>query len=181
MQKPCLTPFLSQNHFGDLDGGHYTAFCKNSVTQAWYSFYDTRVSEIPDTSVQTATAYLLFYSCQPFSMPIQKHRSQDSALITANQPPGTAVQCVLSLNPYNLFTALRSVSLTDGLHKTSKPKKTQSLLTKGGMCGHHGSLRTVGSEGQCLMRRVPIIIYFISTKLFSKNLFCICVHMEVRG
>ncbi|XP_049637668.1 inactive ubiquitin carboxyl-terminal hydrolase 50 [Suncus etruscus] len=60
------------NHFGDLDGGHYTAFCKNSGTQAWYSFDDTRVSEIPDTSVQTATAYLLFYSCQPFSIPIQK-------------------------------------------------------------------------------------------------------------
>ncbi|XP_058283191.1 inactive ubiquitin carboxyl-terminal hydrolase 50 [Hylobates moloch] len=60
------------NHFGDLDGGHYTAFCKNSVTQAWYSFDDTRVSEIPDTSVQNATVYLLFYSCQPFSIPIQK-------------------------------------------------------------------------------------------------------------
>ncbi|XP_019297684.2 inactive ubiquitin carboxyl-terminal hydrolase 50 isoform X1 [Panthera pardus] len=63
------------NHFGDLDGGHYTAFCKNSVTQAWYSFDDTRVSEIPDTSVQTATAYLLFYSCQPFSIPIKKCKS----------------------------------------------------------------------------------------------------------
>ncbi|KAL4692941.1 hypothetical protein H8959_016751 [Pygathrix nigripes] len=64
---------LRKNHFGDLDGGHYTAFCKNSFTQAWYSFDDTRVSEIPDTSVQNATAYLLFYSCQPFSIPIQKH------------------------------------------------------------------------------------------------------------
>ncbi|XP_042132097.2 ubiquitin carboxyl-terminal hydrolase 50 isoform X2 [Peromyscus maniculatus bairdii] len=63
------------NHFGDLDGGHYTAFCKNAVTQAWYSFDDTRVSEIPDTSVQTATAYLLFYSCQPFSIPIQTRKS----------------------------------------------------------------------------------------------------------
>ncbi|ELV10629.1 inactive ubiquitin carboxyl-terminal hydrolase 50 isoform X2 [Tupaia chinensis] len=60
------------NHFGDLDGGHYTAFCKNSVTQAWYSFDDTRVSEIPDSSVQTATAYLLFYSCQPLSIPTKK-------------------------------------------------------------------------------------------------------------
>ncbi|KAK2491991.1 hypothetical protein MC885_005911, partial [Smutsia gigantea] len=62
----------ARNHFGDLDGGHHTAFCKNSVTHAWYSFDDTRVSEIPDTLVQTATAYLLFYSCQPFSIPIQK-------------------------------------------------------------------------------------------------------------
>ncbi|EHB17941.1 Putative ubiquitin carboxyl-terminal hydrolase 50 [Heterocephalus glaber] len=51
------------NHFGDLDGGYYTAFCRNSATQAWYSFDDTRVSEIPDTLVQTTTAYLLFYSC----------------------------------------------------------------------------------------------------------------------
>ncbi|KAM8783842.1 ubiquitin carboxyl-terminal hydrolase 50 [Rhynchonycteris naso] len=63
------------NHFGDLDGGHYTAFCKNSVTQAWFSFDDSRVSEIPDTSVQTATAYLLFYSCQPFSIPTEKCKS----------------------------------------------------------------------------------------------------------
>ncbi|XP_006831718.1 PREDICTED: putative ubiquitin carboxyl-terminal hydrolase 50-like [Chrysochloris asiatica] len=63
------------NHFGDLDGGHYTAFCKNSVSQAWYSFDDTRVSEIPKASVQTATAYLLFYSCQPFSVPIQQCKS----------------------------------------------------------------------------------------------------------
>ncbi|XP_004639115.1 inactive ubiquitin carboxyl-terminal hydrolase 50 [Octodon degus] len=60
------------NHFGDLDSGHYTAFCKNSETQAWYSFDDTRVSEIPATSVQTTTAYLLFYSCQPFSNPTLK-------------------------------------------------------------------------------------------------------------
>lgn len=86
------------------------------------------------------------------------------------------LQCnvVLSLNPYNLLTSLRSVNLTDGLYKTSEPKKTQSLLTKGGMeamRGHHGSLRTVGSKGQCLMRRVPITIYFIITKLFSKNFY----------
>uniref|UniRef100_A0A2R9CL76 Ubiquitin carboxyl-terminal hydrolase 50 n=1 Tax=Pan paniscus TaxID=9597 RepID=A0A2R9CL76_PANPA len=60
------------NHSGDLEGGHYTAFYKNSVTQAWYSFDNTRVSEIPDTSIQNAMAYLLFYSCQPFSIPIQK-------------------------------------------------------------------------------------------------------------
>ncbi|XP_012400867.1 inactive ubiquitin carboxyl-terminal hydrolase 50 isoform X2 [Antechinus flavipes] len=60
------------NHFGDLDGGHYTAFCKNTVNQTWYSFDDTRVCEIPDSAVQTAAAYLLFYSCQPFSIPTPK-------------------------------------------------------------------------------------------------------------
>uniref|UniRef100_A0A2K5Q2G1 ubiquitinyl hydrolase 1 n=1 Tax=Cebus imitator TaxID=2715852 RepID=A0A2K5Q2G1_CEBIM len=77
LAKLDLTPYISPifwkhpkynlcavvNNFGDLDGGHYAAFCKNSVTQAWYSF---------GTSVQNATAYLLFYSCQPFSIPTQK-------------------------------------------------------------------------------------------------------------
>ncbi|XP_063104707.1 inactive ubiquitin carboxyl-terminal hydrolase 50 isoform X1 [Cavia porcellus] len=63
------------NHFGDLDGGHYTASCRNSVTQAWYSFDDTRVSEIPAPLVQTSMAYLLFYSWQPFSKATQKCRS----------------------------------------------------------------------------------------------------------
>lgn len=78
------------------------------------------------------------------------------------------MQCVLSLNPYNLLTSLRSVSLTDGLYKTSEHKKTQVLAHS----GQHGrSLRTVGSKGQCLMQQVPITIYFISTKLFSKNFY----------
>ncbi|XP_075388419.1 ubiquitin carboxyl-terminal hydrolase 50 [Tenrec ecaudatus] len=62
------------NHFGDLDGGHYTAFCKSSGTQTWFSFDDSRVSEIPGSAVQTSTAYLLFYSCQPFSIPVRQCR-----------------------------------------------------------------------------------------------------------
>ncbi|XP_019359690.1 PREDICTED: inactive ubiquitin carboxyl-terminal hydrolase 50 [Gavialis gangeticus] len=61
------------NHFGYLDGGHYTAFCKHTVTQNWYSFDDSQVTEIPHSSVQSAAAYLLFYSCQAFSVPTRKH------------------------------------------------------------------------------------------------------------
>uniref|UniRef100_A0A8B9P665 Ubiquitin carboxyl-terminal hydrolase 50 n=1 Tax=Apteryx owenii TaxID=8824 RepID=A0A8B9P665_APTOW len=57
------------NHFGFLDGGHYTAFCKHSVTKSWYSFDDSQITAIPNSSVQTAAAYLLFYTCQAFSAP----------------------------------------------------------------------------------------------------------------
>ncbi|XP_025035361.1 ubiquitin carboxyl-terminal hydrolase 50 isoform X3 [Pelodiscus sinensis] len=57
------------NHFGYLDGGHYTAFCKHTLTQNWYSFDDAQVSEIPQSSVQSAAAYLLFYTCKAFSVP----------------------------------------------------------------------------------------------------------------
>ncbi|NXT26594.1 UBP50 hydrolase, partial [Syrrhaptes paradoxus] len=49
------------NHVGFLDDGHYTAFCKHSVTENWYSFDDAQIAEIPDSLVQTDTAYLLFY------------------------------------------------------------------------------------------------------------------------
>ncbi|NWV19993.1 UBP50 hydrolase, partial [Origma solitaria] len=49
------------NHAGDLDYGHYTAFCKHSVTKHWYSFDDAQVIKIPDSAVQADTAYLLFY------------------------------------------------------------------------------------------------------------------------
>nr|XP_042701606.1 inactive ubiquitin carboxyl-terminal hydrolase 50 [Chrysemys picta bellii] len=62
------------NHFGYLDGGHYTAFCKHTLSQNWYSFDDAQVSEIPQASVQSAAAYLLFYSCKAFSVPTKPHK-----------------------------------------------------------------------------------------------------------
>ncbi|XP_029872165.1 inactive ubiquitin carboxyl-terminal hydrolase 50 [Aquila chrysaetos chrysaetos] len=52
------------NHSGFLDDGHYTAFCKHSVTKNWYSFDDAQITKIPNASVQSDTAYLLFYTCQ---------------------------------------------------------------------------------------------------------------------
>ncbi|NXL59397.1 UBP50 hydrolase, partial [Chordeiles acutipennis] len=49
------------NHSGSLDDGHYVAFCKHSVTKNWYSCDDAQITTIPNSSVQTDTAYLLFY------------------------------------------------------------------------------------------------------------------------
>ncbi|XP_038623133.1 inactive ubiquitin carboxyl-terminal hydrolase 50 [Tachyglossus aculeatus] len=68
-KHPKYTLWAVVNHFGDLDGGHYTAFCKHAGTQSWFSFDDTRVLAVPEAAVQTAAAYLLCYSCQPFSAP----------------------------------------------------------------------------------------------------------------
>ncbi|XP_068266627.1 ubiquitin carboxyl-terminal hydrolase 50 [Nyctibius grandis] len=62
------------NHSGLLNYGHYTAFCKHSVTKNWYSFDDEEITKIPNSAVQThqtQTAYLLFYACQAFSAPIK--------------------------------------------------------------------------------------------------------------
>lgn len=49
------------NHYGHLDGGHYTAFCKLE-NQRWYTFDDSNVSEMKDTDVCGQAAYILFYA-----------------------------------------------------------------------------------------------------------------------
>uniref|UniRef100_A0A8C3RQH2 Ubiquitin carboxyl-terminal hydrolase 8 n=1 Tax=Chelydra serpentina TaxID=8475 RepID=A0A8C3RQH2_CHESE len=53
---------LFSNHYGGLDGGHYTAYCRNATKQRWYKFDDHEVSEISASSVKSSAAYILFYT-----------------------------------------------------------------------------------------------------------------------
>lgn len=48
------------NHYGTLEGGHYTAYCKNGAK--WYKFDDQDVNEISRDEVKSANAYILFYA-----------------------------------------------------------------------------------------------------------------------
>lgn len=49
------------NHHGNMHGGHYTAYCKNSIDSQWYCFDDSEVSAVADDDVCQQTAYILFY------------------------------------------------------------------------------------------------------------------------
>ncbi|XP_076000291.1 ubiquitin carboxyl-terminal hydrolase 31 [Genypterus blacodes] len=49
------------NHHGNMHGGHYTAYCKNSIDGQWYCFDDSEVSPLADDDVCQQTAYILFY------------------------------------------------------------------------------------------------------------------------
>ncbi|KAF5908163.1 ubiquitin carboxyl-terminal hydrolase 43-like, partial [Clarias magur] len=49
------------NHHGGMHGGHYTAYCRNSVDGQWYSFDDSSVEPVPEGEVCTRGAYILFY------------------------------------------------------------------------------------------------------------------------
>ncbi|KAM8961294.1 ubiquitin carboxyl-terminal hydrolase 31 [Pelodytes ibericus] len=49
------------NHHGTMQGGHYTAYCKNSVDGLWYCFDDSEVQSLPEDDVCKQTAYILFY------------------------------------------------------------------------------------------------------------------------
>ena len=49
------------NHYGTLSGGHYTAYCKNFLSNEWHEFDDSRVSKINPRDAVTESAYVLFY------------------------------------------------------------------------------------------------------------------------
>lgn len=42
-------------------GGHYIAYCRNELNQLWYEFDDQSVTEVSESCVQNAEAYVLFY------------------------------------------------------------------------------------------------------------------------
>ena len=46
---------------GSLNGGHYTAFCKNYYKNKWFCFNDESVYEINENNVNSENAYVLFY------------------------------------------------------------------------------------------------------------------------
>uniref|UniRef100_A0A8C3SN25 ubiquitinyl hydrolase 1 n=1 Tax=Chelydra serpentina TaxID=8475 RepID=A0A8C3SN25_CHESE len=49
------------NHHGSMQGGHYTAYCRNSLDGRWYSYDDSAVEPVLEDEVSTRGAYILFY------------------------------------------------------------------------------------------------------------------------
>uniref|UniRef100_A0A8C6ZJL0 ubiquitinyl hydrolase 1 n=1 Tax=Nothoprocta perdicaria TaxID=30464 RepID=A0A8C6ZJL0_NOTPE len=49
------------NHHGSMQGGHYTAYCCNSLDGQWYSYDDSMVEGVREDEVSTRSAYILFY------------------------------------------------------------------------------------------------------------------------
>jgi len=57
--------FAVSNHFGNLGGGHYTAYAKNLTDKKWYNLDDSNVRALQSASAtRTANAYVLFYQRQ---------------------------------------------------------------------------------------------------------------------
>jgi hypothetical protein len=52
------------NHYGSLNGGHYTSMGKN-IDGKWYNFNDASVSELSRKRIQSDAAYVLFYRRRP--------------------------------------------------------------------------------------------------------------------
>ena len=52
--------YAVSNHYGSLNGGHYTAHAKN-IDGSWYNFNDSSVSLANTNRVCSSGAYVLFY------------------------------------------------------------------------------------------------------------------------
>uniref|UniRef100_A0A8D2PIQ9 ubiquitinyl hydrolase 1 n=1 Tax=Zosterops lateralis melanops TaxID=1220523 RepID=A0A8D2PIQ9_ZOSLA len=89
------------NHHGTMQGGHYTAYCKNSVDGQWYCFDDSEVQQLSESEVCKQTAYILFYQRRT-QMPSTKPLSQELLACT----------CVLSESHCITFAGWQTV-LTD--------------------------------------------------------------------
>jgi ubiquitin carboxyl-terminal hydrolase 8 len=50
----------TSNHYGTMDSGHYTAYCRKK--QSWAKFDDQEVNAMMSANVPSAAAYILFYS-----------------------------------------------------------------------------------------------------------------------
>jgi len=57
------------NHYGTMEGGHYTASCRNPVTKRWNKFDDQDVYDISSSDVKTSAAFVLYYSSIDFQGP----------------------------------------------------------------------------------------------------------------
>lgn len=69
-----LYAFCSHHGTG-LQGGHYTACCKNPVDEQWYLFDDARVRRALDEDLAARDAYLLFYRRQPATTRVTRSSS----------------------------------------------------------------------------------------------------------
>ncbi|CAL7938989.1 unnamed protein product [Xylocopa violacea] len=64
MRSYSYSLYAMSNHYGTMEGGHYTAFCKNAAQNKWYKYDDQTVTEVTVNQVrsQNTSAYLLFYT-----------------------------------------------------------------------------------------------------------------------
>ena len=60
--------YAVSNHYGSMEGGHYTAYGKNPHNHAWFKFDDHEVSSISSSEVKSSAAYILFYTAKEFTV-----------------------------------------------------------------------------------------------------------------
>lgn len=107
------------NHHGqDLQGGHYTAFCRNPYDTQWYCFDDTRVEAVNDTNLITNAAYMLFYQRRGLTS-----TSTGNSSAASTSSAGSGLDHWVSKMPPFYFNNKSSSNVTN-----NKQSKSQEIL-----------------------------------------------------
>ncbi|XP_074508111.1 ubiquitin carboxyl-terminal hydrolase 33 isoform X3 [Sebastes fasciatus] len=112
-------------HHGTASSGHYIAYCRNDSNNLWYEFDDQSVTEVSESCVQNAEAYVLFY--KKSSEDALKERRRVSGLFNMMEP--SLLQFYISrqwLNKFKTFAEPGPISNNDFLcsHGGVPPNKT---------------------------------------------------------
>ncbi|KAM7368784.1 hypothetical protein PAMP_013091 [Pampus punctatissimus] len=97
--EDCLAAFFAAD---ELKGGHYIAYCQNVINGQWYEFDDQYVTEVHETVVQNAEAYVLFYR----KSSEESVRERQKVVALANMKEPSLLQFYISrewLNKFNTF------------------------------------------------------------------------------
>uniref|UniRef100_H2LG29 Ubiquitin carboxyl-terminal hydrolase n=1 Tax=Oryzias latipes TaxID=8090 RepID=H2LG29_ORYLA len=89
-------------HHGTAGSGHYIAYCQNVINGQWYEFDDQYVTEVHETVVQNAEAYVLFYR----KSSDEAVRERQKVVALANMKEPSLLQFYISrewLNKFNTF------------------------------------------------------------------------------
>jgi hypothetical protein len=89
------------NHDGNMQGGHYTAYCKNPIDGSWYSFDDTKVSQMLETSVVTSDAYILFYQRSSLSSALSSCASSSTSGYSSSASSNFSEHWAFRMPPFN--------------------------------------------------------------------------------
>ncbi|XP_046884085.1 ubiquitin carboxyl-terminal hydrolase 33 [Hypomesus transpacificus] len=115
-------------HHGTASSGHYIAYCRNDLNNLWYEFDDQSVTEVSESCVQNAEAYVLFY--KKSNEDAVKERRRVTGLLNMMEP--SLLQFYVSrqwLNKFKTFAEPGPISNNDFLcsHGGVPPHKAGAI------------------------------------------------------
>uniref|UniRef100_UPI0037E8F1CA ubiquitin carboxyl-terminal hydrolase 43a n=1 Tax=Semicossyphus pulcher TaxID=241346 RepID=UPI0037E8F1CA len=154
------------NHHGGMHGGHYTAYCRNSVDGLWYSYDDSSVDLVPEEEVCTRGAYILFYQRRniipPWSASCSVRGSTSSSMsdhwlirLTGDSKRGSLVSRSSTTCPSSLPDSPESpVFLEDGAKEEKGGFETRPFVR--GLQGRSVSMRAPSKTKDTLSKMLPL-------------------------
>lgn len=102
------------NHYGGTNGGHYTACCKDSISDKWLMCNDSSVTEVQLQSLRQRDTYILFYRWTGVSGEGDSSSVSSSSGVNQDETPTNDSKIVISEDDIEVVVVLDSmVETTD--------------------------------------------------------------------